>query len=46
MSNKFVYAEEVSLKGSVCDFSVEYDAIDKPDKLNIHKYFKLKNNTK
>ena len=39
---------EVSLGGNVYDFSVDYNAIDKSDILNIHKYlmFKIKNNIK
>ena len=40
LSNKFDYvdSEEVSLKRNLCDFSVDYDAIDKSNILNIHKY--------
>ena len=34
---------EVPLKGHLYDFSVDYDAIDKSDMLNIHKSFMLKN---
>ena len=39
-------AEEVSLKGNVQDFSVDYDAIDKFDIQNIHKYLIFKSNIK
>ena len=44
-SNKFDYVEpeEVSFKENVYDFSVYYDAIDKSDLLNLHKYLILKN---
>ena len=44
MSNKFDYinSEEVSLKGNVYDFLVDYDAIDKSNILNIHKYIMIK----
>ena len=40
MSNKFDYvdSEEASLKGNMYGISVDYDAIDKSDILNIHKY--------
>ena len=31
-------SEEVSYKGSVHDFSVDYEATDKSNILNIHKY--------
>ena len=37
-------AKEVSL--NVYNFSVDYDAIDKSDILNIHKYLMVKNNIK
>ena len=30
----YIEAEEVSLKGNMCDFSVDYDAINKSDILN------------
>ena len=48
ISNKFDYldSEEVSLKGNVYDFSVNYCPIDKSDMLNIHKYLMSKNNIK
>ena len=48
ISNKFdhVDAEEVSLKGNVYDLSVDYNAIDKSDILNIHKHLMVKNNIK
>ena len=36
-------SEEVSLKGNVYNFSVDYDAINKSDVLNIHKYLMTKN---
>ena len=40
MSNKFEYAdtEEISLKENVHDVSVDYNAIDKSDILNIRKF--------
>ena len=46
MSNKsdYVDSEEVSLTGNMHDISVDYDAIDKSDILNIHKYLMAKNN--
>ena len=34
----------ISLKGNVYDFSVDYDAIDKSNIINIHKYLMVKNN--
>ena len=45
LSNKFDYvdSEEVSLKRNLHDFSVDYDAIDKSNILNIHKYLMNKN---
>ena len=48
ISNGFGATEsrEVSLKGNVYDFSVDYNAIDKSDILNIHKYLMVKNNIK
>ena len=47
-SNGFGASEsrEVYLKGNVCDFSINYYAIDKSDILNIHKYLMVKNNIK
>ena len=39
-------SREVSLNGNVYDFSVDYNSIDKPDILNIHKYLMTKNNIK
>ena len=38
MSENFDYVkeEEVSLKGNACDFSVDYNAIDKPQIMDIH----------
>ena len=40
ISNKFDYAEseELSFKGNVYDFSVDYNAIDKFSILNVHQY--------
>ena len=48
ISNKFYYfkSEEVSLNRSVYHFSVDYDAIDKSEILNIHKYLVVNNNMK
>ena len=48
ISNGFGTTEskEVSLKGNVYNFSVNYNAIDKSDKLNILKYLMVKNNVK
>ena len=48
ISNGFSATEsrEVSFNGKVCDFSVDYNSIDKYDILNIHKYFMAKNNIK
>ena len=48
ISTKFdhVEAEEVSLKGNVYDFLVDYDAIDKSDILKIHMFLLFKNNIK
>ena len=48
ISNKFDYghSEEVSLKGSMYDFSVDYCSIDKSDILNIQKYLMTKNKIK
>ena len=37
---------EVSLNGNVCNFSVDYNFLDKSDILNIHKYLMTKNNIK
>ena len=34
------------INGNVCDFSVDYNFIDKSDILNIHKYLMTKNNIK
>ena len=39
-------SREVSLKGSLYDFSAAYNAIDKSDILNSHKYITVKNNMK
>ena len=39
-------SRKVYLKLNGYDFSVDYDAIDKSDILNIDKYLIVKNNTK
>ena len=39
-------SREVFLNGSVFDFSVNYNSIEKSDILNIHKYLMIKNNLK
>ena len=46
MSHDFGAAQfrEVSLKGNVYDFSIDYNGTDKSDILNIHKYLVVKNN--
>ena len=46
LSNKFDFNDikEVSFKGNVYDFLVDYNDFDKSDILNIHKIFMLKNN--
>ena len=46
ISNEFGYvdSEEISFKGNVYDFSVDYSAIDKSKVLNIHKYLMIENN--
>ena len=48
MANGFSSAEsrEVFLKGNLYDFSIDYNAIDKSDILNVHKYLMVKNNIK
>ena len=48
ISNKsdYVEAEEVSLKWNVHDLSIDYDALNKSEILNIHKYLMVKNNMK
>ena len=47
ISNKFEYVRsEVSFKGNLYDFRVDYDAIDKSDISNIHKYLMANNNIK
>ena len=48
VSNGFgaIESREVSLNGSVYDFSVDYNSIDKSDILNIHKDLTTKNNVK
>ena len=44
ISNNFDYVEpqEVSLKGNVHDFSVNYYAINKSDILNSHKHLTIR----
>ena len=44
--NEFEYLnlQEVSLKGSKYEFSVDYEAINKSNILSIHKYLIIKNN--
>ena len=46
MSNEFdsYDLDEVSFKGNVHAFSVDYNAIDKSNILHIHKYLMIKNN--
>ena len=39
-------SREISLKGNLCDFSIDYNAIDKSDILNIHKYLMVNNSIK
>ena len=48
ISNGFsaIESREVTLNGNVYDFSVDYNSIDKSDKLNIHKYLMTKNHMK
>ena len=48
MSNGFsaVESRDVSLKGNAYYFSVDYNAFDKSDALNICKYLMVKNNMK
>ena len=48
ISNRFgaTVSKEVSLKGNVCNFLVDYNTIDKSGILNIHKYLMVKNNIK
>ena len=48
ISNGLSAAEsrEASLNRKVCDFSVDYNSIDKYDMLNIHKHLMNKINTK
>ena len=45
ISDKFdhVDKEEMTFKGNLYDFLVDYDAIDKSNILNIHKYLMIKN---
>ena len=46
ISNGFsaLQSREVSLNVNVYNFSVDYNSIDKPDILSIHKYLMIKNN--
>ena len=37
---------EISWKGNVYAFSVDYNTIDESDILNIHQYLMVKNNMK
>ena len=37
---------EISLNGTVCDFSVDHVSIKKEDMFNIHHYLMIKNNIK
>ena len=48
ISNEFSATEsgEVSLNGTVYDFSVDCNSVDKSDILTIHKYLINKNNIK
>ena len=48
ISNGFCATEsrEVTLKGNLYDFSVDYNAIENSDIWNIHKYLLVKSNTK
>ena len=48
ISNGFCNKEsrKVILNGNVCDFSVDYNSLDKFGILNIHKYLMSKNNIK
>ena len=39
-------SRDISLKGIVCDFSVDYNSIYKSDILYIQKYLMIKNNMK
>ena len=41
-----VEQSEISLNGTVCDFSVDHSSIKKEDILNIHQYLMVKNNIK
>ena len=47
ISKTFDNAEfEEIFKGNVYDFAVDYNAVDKCEILNIHKYLTIKNNIK
>ena len=39
-------SREASLKWNIYDFSIDYNAINKSDILNIHKYLMVKDNIK
>ena len=41
---KICWDKEVSFKGNVYEFPVDYDNIDKSYILNIHEYLMVKNN--
>ena len=47
VSNKFgaIDSREVSLKGNVYNFSVDYNPINKSNMLNIYKHLMVKDNT-
>ena len=49
MRIKRIYKDEqsqISLNGTVYDFSVDHSSIKKEDILNIHQYLMIKNNIK
>ena len=48
ISNRFSATEsrDISLNGNAYDFLVDYNFIDKSDKLNIYKYLMVKNTRK
>ena len=48
ISNKcdYIDSKEVFLKGNMNDFSADYNAIDKSNILNTHKYLMVKNDIK
>ena len=43
LMNLSVNWEEVSFRGNVYDFSVDYGAVDKSNIFSIHKYLMIKN---